>query len=126
MWRSGYGSSEHGPLAVQAVRTFTLPPAAAAAHVSALHQLSGACGDASWAPALLALCEAHLGSYVDAASKGNLAWDAAKAVWQACTAVFTAGEARAHILTHQYPVPLYASDRLHSRPWSRPDSSRAQ
>lgn len=77
---------------MQAVRAFTLPPAAAAAHVSAIHRLSAACGDGAWAPTLQRDCEAHLGRYVDAASKGTLAGDAAKAEWQACTAAFTAGE----------------------------------
>ena len=79
----------------QAVRAFTLPPAAAAAHVSAIHRLSAACGDGAWAPMLQRGCEAHLGRYVDAASKGTLAGDAPKAEWQACTAAFTAGEASA-------------------------------
>ena len=81
-----------GCVTLQAVRTFTLPPAAAAAHVSAIHKLSAACEDSSWAPALLTHCERHLGNYVDAASKGTLLGDAAKAEWQACTAAFTAGE----------------------------------
>ena len=76
----------------QAVRAFTLPPTAAAAHVSAVHQLSGACGEAAWAATLQHDCEEHLGRYVDAASKGTSA-PSGKAEWQACTAAFTAGEA---------------------------------
>ena len=79
-------------MTLQAVRTFTLPPAAAAAHVSAIHKLSAASEECSWAPVLLTDCERHLGNYVDAASKGTLDGDAAKAEWQACTAAFTAGE----------------------------------
>jgi len=78
---------------LQAVRSFTLPPSAAAAHMSAVHQLSAACGDAAWAADLQRDSEKHLGHYVDAASKGIMAGDAAKAEWQACTAAFTAGEA---------------------------------
>jgi hypothetical protein len=74
------------------VRGFTLAPTAAAVHVSAVHQLSGACGEAAWAAALQRDCEEHLGRYVDAASKGTSA-PSNKAEWQACTAAFTAGEA---------------------------------
>ena len=90
---------------MQAVRAFTLPPAAAAAHVSAIHQLSAARGDGAWAPVLQKDCEEHLGRYVDAASKGTLTGDAAKAEWQACTAAFTAGEASAR----RYTVAEYTS-----------------
>ena len=88
----------HGQFRVtsaQAVRAFTLPPPAAAAHVSAIHRLSGACGEGAWAGVLQKDCEERLGHYVDAASKGTLASDSAKAEWQACTAAFTAGEASA-------------------------------
>ena len=80
-------------LPLQAVRAFTLPPAAAAAHVCALHQLSSAGGDGAWAAGLQADCEERLGRFVDAASRGAAADDPAKAEWQACTAAFTAGEA---------------------------------
>ena len=83
---------------LQAVRSFTLPPSAAAAHMSAVHQLSAARGDVAWAAVLQRDSEEHLGRYVDAASKGTMAGDAAKAEWQACTAAFTAGEAsRPHV-----------------------------
>lgn len=87
------------------MRAFTLPPAAAAAHVSAIHQLSAACEDGAWAPVLQRDCEEHLGRYVDAASKGTLTGDAAKAEWQACTAAFTAGEASTYRLTVCQGIP---------------------
>ena len=94
-------SAQAGALPVQAVRAFTLPPAAAAAHVSALHQLSSAGGDGAWAAGLQADCEEHLGRFVDAASRGAAAEDPAKAEWQACTAAFTAGEASSNHTPHE-------------------------
>ena len=97
-------SPQAGVLPVQAVRAFTLPPAAAAAHVSALHQLISAGGDGAWAAGLQADCEERLGRFVDAASRGAAAEDPAKAEWQACTAAFTAGEVSINQTPHDYQL----------------------
>ena len=101
-WRGK--SAQASALPVQAVRAFTLPPAAAAAHVSALHQLSSAGGGGAWAAGLQTDCEERLGRFVDAASRGAAAEDPAKAEWQACTAAFTAGEVSINQTPHDYQL----------------------
>ena len=98
---------------LQAVKSFDLPAAAAAAHVAAVAQLAGPAvagnpagrpeglAGGTWAGAVLDAAEARLGAYVEshgggargpASSRGGpedmLAGD-----WRAATALFTVGEA---------------------------------
>lgn len=94
------------------MRTFTLSPGLATAHVLALDQLSAAGSPGSradgWARGVLAACEEHLGRFVDACGNGKAAASggAASADWQTMTAIFTAGEVGAALRHGSARLPL--------------------
>lgn len=86
------------------MKTFQLQPAAAAAHISALAQLSsaqalvkgssGAMG--GWCAAIMGAAEGVLSQYVETGGEGRPVEEAEmlRPDWKAVTAVFTVGQVR--------------------------------